>query len=86
MLVASAIVILTGVDPIALTEYAVIFSVVIMPLTYYPIFKASRDKQLMGKYATGRLGTTFGWLYLAIILVVSLAAVPLMILTGRGQM
>ena len=76
---------LTGIDPIALTEYAVIFSVVIMPLTYIPLFKAARDKALMGEFVNGRIANIAGWAYLVVIMVVSMAAIPLMVLTGRGQ-
>jgi len=85
MLAAGALIIATGIDPVALTEYAVIFSVVVMPLTYYPIFKAARDKKLMGTYANGRLATVLGWAYLVIIMLVAVAAVPLMLLTHQGR-
>jgi Mn2+/Fe2+ NRAMP family transporter len=37
ILALGALIIMTGIDPVALTEYAVIFSVVVMPLTYYPM-------------------------------------------------
>jgi manganese transport protein len=86
ILILSAGVVLTGIDPIALTEYAVLLAVVIMPLTYYPIFKAARNKKLMGKYANGHVANIFGWVYLVIIGLVSLAAVPLLILTSRGTL
>jgi Mn2+/Fe2+ NRAMP family transporter len=79
------VVIFTGIDPVALTEYAVIFSVIIMPLTYYPILKMGNNKQVMGKHVNGKLAKVLGWSYLVVICVVSVAAVPLMILTGRGQ-
>ncbi|MBI4034616.1 Nramp family divalent metal transporter [Candidatus Saccharibacteria bacterium] len=84
--VLAAGIIMTGVDPITLTEYAVIFSVVVMPLTYWPIFKIARDKRQMGQYVNKRLANGLGWLYFAIILIVSAAAVPLMIFTNRGQL
>lgn len=81
----AALVIITGVDPITLTEYAVIFSVVAMPLTYWPIFMLARDKKLMGKFTNKKLANVLGWVYLVIIGVVSIAALPLMIITNRGQ-
>lgn len=83
-LVAGAI-IMTGVDPIAMTEYAVIFSVVIMPLTYIPLFKVARDKKIMGEFANKRLANIAGWAYLGVIMIISVTAVPLMIITARGQ-
>jgi hypothetical protein len=38
----------------------------------------------MGERANGLLANTFGWLYFAILLVVSLAAIPLMLVTDGG--
>jgi hypothetical protein len=39
----------------------------------------------MGDRANGRLADFFGWLYLAIIVVVSIAAVPLLFATTAGS-
>ena len=85
MLLLSAALIMTGIDPIALTEYAVIFSVVIMPLTYYPILKMASNKRVMGTHVNGKLARTLGWGYFVIICLISVVAVPLMIVTNRGQ-
>jgi Mn2+/Fe2+ NRAMP family transporter len=85
MLVIATLIILTGIDPVSLTEYAVIFSVVIMPLTYYPIFKKARDKGVMGNHVNGRLADVLGWAYLVVIIVVAVAAMPLMLMTHQGQ-
>ena len=42
-------IVMTGVDPVALTEYAVIFSVVALPLTYVPILLVANDRSYMGQ-------------------------------------
>lgn len=86
MLVAGAGIILTGIDPITLTEYAVIFSVVLMPLTYWPIFRLAQSRQQMGNYANKWLANGLGWIFFVVICVVSVAAVPLMIISNRGQL
>jgi Mn2+/Fe2+ NRAMP family transporter len=78
------IVISTGVDPVQLTEYAVVFSVVVLPLTYFPVLLVARDKTFMGQYANGRVATALGWFYLVVIVVVALAAIPLLIATNAG--
>jgi Mn2+/Fe2+ NRAMP family transporter len=39
----------TGVDPVELTEYAVIFSIPVLPLTYLPILLVGNDRAAMGK-------------------------------------
>jgi manganese transport protein len=75
----------TGVDPVQLTEYAVIFSVVALPLTYLPVLLIARDRTFMGDHANGILGNVIGWLYFVIILVVALAAIPLMLITQGGS-
>jgi manganese transport protein len=75
----------TGVDPVRLTEYAVIFSVVALPLTYIPILLVANDKAYMKEYANGKVANVLGVFYLVVIAAVSLSAIPLMILTNTGQ-
>ena len=41
-------IVMTGVDPVVLTEYAVIFSVVALPLTYIPILLVANDTRVHG--------------------------------------
>jgi manganese transport protein len=79
------VVVETGVDPVLLTEYAVIFSVVALPLTYLPVLLIARDRTFMGEHANGVLANVLGWLFFAIILVVALAAIPLMLITQGGS-
>ena len=85
LLALALVVIMSGIDPVMLTEYAVIFSVVALPLTYIPILLVANDRTYMGRYVNGRLANTFGLLYLVIIVVVALTAIPLMIVTNQGQ-
>jgi manganese transport protein len=81
----ASLVILTGVDPVLVTEYSVIFSAVALPLTYVPILLVANDRAYMGAYANGRLGNVFGLVYLVVILVIAVTAVPLLVLTNMGQ-
>jgi manganese transport protein len=85
LLVLGMGIVLTGVDAVVLTEYAVIFSVVALPLTYFPILLVANDEAYMGRYCNGRLANGLGFLYLLIIVAVSVSAIPLMILTNLGQ-
>ena len=85
LLVLALLVIMTGIDPVQLTEYAVVFSVVALPLTYIPVLLVANDGAYMGRYANGRLANSFGLVYLVIIVVVSLSAIPLMVVTHQGQ-
>jgi Mn2+/Fe2+ NRAMP family transporter len=77
--------VMSGVDPVQLTEYAVIFSAVALPLTYIPILLVANDPTYMREYVNGRLANTFGLIYLVVIVIISVSAVPLMILTNVGQ-
>jgi Mn2+/Fe2+ NRAMP family transporter len=85
LLVLALGIVMTGVDPVMLTEYAVIFSVVALPLTYLPILLVANDRAYMGPHANGRLANVLGVVYFLIILAVSFSAIPLMILTNVGQ-
>jgi manganese transport protein len=78
-------VLLTTVDPVAVTEYSVVFSALALPLTYLPILVISNDRDYMGEHVNGRLANVLGSVVLVVIVVVSVAAIPLMILTRGGQ-
>jgi Mn2+/Fe2+ NRAMP family transporter len=77
-------VIATGIDPVQLTEYAVVLSVIALPLTYLPILLVARDRQLMGDHANGLFANVLGWLYFGLICVLTVAAPPLLIATNGG--
>ena len=85
LLVVALCVVLTGVDPVQLTEYAVISSAVALPLTYIPILLVANDRSYMREHVNGPVANTLGVLYLGVILLISIAAIPLMILTNVGQ-
>jgi manganese transport protein len=77
--------VMTGVDPVQLTEFAVIFSAVALPLTYIPILLVANDRTYMREYRNGRLANALGIIYLVVIMVIALTAVPLLIVTNVGQ-
>jgi Mn2+/Fe2+ NRAMP family transporter len=85
VLVLATLVILTGVDPIKVVEYAIVFSVVILPLTYFPMLMIAHDREVMGDYANGPLASILGWAFFIIITIAAIAALPLMIATHGGQ-
>lgn len=75
-------VLLTKLDPIKITEMSVVFSAVALPLTYLPILIVANDPEYVGENVNPPALNVVGVLYLVIILVASIAAVPLMIITG----
>src|SRR6185369_3699310 len=46
-------IVLTGVDVMMLVEFAVLFSILVLPLTYLPLLLLSGDKKYMGQYVNG---------------------------------
>lgn len=78
-------VLLTTVDPVQVTEFSVVFSAVALPLTYFPILVVANDPTYMGEHVNGRLANVFGMVFLVVVLVASLAAVPLMLWSRAGQ-
>ena len=74
----------TGVDPIELTEYAVIFSIPVLPLTYLPILLVGGDRNVMGKYVNGPVARTLGWGYFGLICLLAVAAPVLFVWTNGG--
>jgi len=81
---AGMAVLLTKVDPILVTEFSVVFSAVALPLTYFPILVVANDPDYMGGYVNGRLANALGSVFLVLIGVAAVAAIPLMIVTRMG--
>ncbi len=84
LLVALAV-LFTGVDPVQVTELSVVFSAVALPLTYLPILIVANDPDYMGPQVNGKVTSALGFVFLVIIVVASVAAIPLLIVTGAGQ-
>jgi manganese transport protein len=85
VIVLAAAIALAGWNPVEVVEFAVIAAIVVLPFTYYPILRLADDAQLMGKHVNSPLIKWLGWAYFAVIVVVALAAVPLMVITHLGQ-
>ena len=84
LLLLSLALVLTGIDPLTLVEYAVLFSILVLPLTYLPLMLLAGDRKYMGEYANGILAKSLGWLYFVIVTAAALAAVPLYLVTSGG--
>jgi Mn2+/Fe2+ NRAMP family transporter len=78
------LIVLTGINPVDITEYSVVLAVVALPLTYFPILMIAGDRSFMGEHANGRISTTLGWVYFAVIVILALAAIPLLLITNGG--
>jgi Mn2+/Fe2+ NRAMP family transporter len=85
MFAAGFVIVQTGIDPVQLTEYSVVLSVVALPLTYWPILMAARDRDTMGDHTNGRLANTLGWGYFALICLLAVTAPILLVVTNGGS-
>jgi Mn2+/Fe2+ NRAMP family transporter len=83
-LIAAGILV-TGVDPVLVTEMSVVFSAVALPLTYFPILVVANDPDYMGEHVNGRLANAVGMVILVFVVVAAVAAIPLMIWTEMGR-
>jgi len=79
------LIVMTGIEVMSLVEYAVLFSIVVLPLTYLPLMLLAGDKGFMREYANKWLAKGLGWLFFAVVTAAAIAAIPLYLLTSGGQ-
>ena len=79
------LIVMTGVEVMSLVEYAVLFSIIVLPLTYLPLMLLAGDKSFMREYANKWLAKGLGWFYFALITAAAIAALPLYFITSGGQ-
>jgi manganese transport protein len=82
----SLAIVLTSIDPMKLVEYAVLFSILVLPLTYLPLLLLAGDRTYMREHANGRLAKLLGWGFYAIITIAAVGALPLYFATSGGQL
>jgi manganese transport protein len=85
MLALALIIAVTGVRALMLVNISIIFGMVVMPLTYYPILRTAADPNVMGKHVNSKVVSVLGLIFLILITAAAAAAIPLMILTHSGQ-
>jgi Mn2+/Fe2+ NRAMP family transporter len=83
-LLLAGMIVMSGINPVEITEYSVVLAVVALPMTYLPILMLAGDRSFMGEHANGRISTLLGWAYFAVIVVLSVVAVPLLLATNGG--
>jgi Mn2+/Fe2+ NRAMP family transporter len=77
--------VLIGLQPLQLAEYAVVSSILVLPLTYLPLLLLASDRRFMRSHANGVLSKTLGWGYYGLIVLAAVAAFPLWLLTSGGS-
>ena len=81
----SLLIVLSGIEPVELVDYAIVFSILVLPLTYLPLLLLASDRTYMREHANGVIANTLGWIYYAVIVVAAIVALPLFFLTSGGQ-
>ena len=76
---------LSGIEPLTLVNISIIFGMVVMPFTYYPILKIAGDRRVLGRHANGRTYQAVGWAFFGVIVIAAAAAIPLALLTNGGK-
>jgi len=85
MLTVAFVIAISGLRPLMLVNISVIFGMVVMPFTYYPILRVAADKNIMGKHVNSRADTVIAIVFLILICIAATAAIPLMALTHSGK-
>ena len=83
--VAAGLIVLSGVQPLDLVEWAVVFSVIVLPFTYLPLILIANDRKYMREHVNGRLSNTLGWAFYGMLVLTAAAAAPLYFMTSGGQ-
>jgi Mn2+/Fe2+ NRAMP family transporter len=83
-LALGAIIGLTTIDPVKVTEYSIVLSAAALPLTYFPILVIANDPDYVGEHTNSKFTNALASAYMVLLVVVALATIPLMIATKAG--
>jgi Mn2+/Fe2+ NRAMP family transporter len=79
-------IVLLGVEPLQLIEWAVVFSIIVLPLTYLPVLLVANDRKFMNEHVNGRISNVLGWTFYVVLLLVAVCAIPLYFITSGGKL
>ena len=85
LMLLALLIVLFGVEVMDLVDYAIVLSIVVLPLSYLPLMLLAGDKSYMGAYANKWLAKSLGWFFFIIVVAAAVAALPLYVLTSGGQ-
>jgi Mn2+/Fe2+ NRAMP family transporter len=84
MLALSLLVAYTGVDPIQLSLVTMAVAAATLPFTFAPLLIVANDRLYMGEQKNTPMVNFVSYVILALLVVVTLASIPLLIITGGG--
>ena len=71
-----------GVDPLRVTNLAMVLNAALLPLAVMPFLVLMNDREYVGEHVNGRLGNAFVLLVTALACVLALASLPLELAKG----
>jgi Mn2+/Fe2+ NRAMP family transporter len=74
----------TTIDPVKITEYSIVLSAAALPLTYFPILVVANDPTYMRERTNSKALNAIAFVYLVILLSVSIVTIPLLVWTRGG--
>jgi Mn2+/Fe2+ NRAMP family transporter len=83
-LVVGVLIGLSTLDPIKVTEYSIVLAAAALPLTYLPILLVANDPDYMKDKVNSKPLNAIAFAYLVLLVLVSVATIPLMIVTRVG--
>ena len=83
-LCVAVLIALSTLDPISVTEYSIVLAAAALPLTYLPILIVANDPNYMRDKANSKFLNAIAFAFLVLLLLVSIATIPLMIWTKGG--
>jgi manganese transport protein len=84
-LALALLIVVSGLDPIQVTETAMVFNAVALPFTLFPLLLVASDPQFVDpSLVNGPIIRTVGWLGFGLLTLVALAGILLYSITGGG--
>jgi Mn2+/Fe2+ NRAMP family transporter len=84
MLLLALLLAYTGVDPISLTTVTMAAAAAALPFTFIPLLIVANDQDFMGEQKNTFGVNLVALIVLALLVVVTVATIPLYIVTGGG--
>jgi Mn2+/Fe2+ NRAMP family transporter len=84
-LAGAAILVLSTLDPIKVTESAMVFNAILLPVTLFPLMLVADDKRFAKPpFTNGPFARFAGWTLLALLTIAAPIGVVLYFVTGGG--
>lgn len=84
MLLVAVLLAYTGIDPIQLTVVTMVLAAATLPFTFVPLLIVANDREYVGDQRNTRSINVLAGIMLALLVLVTIATLPLLILTGGG--